>query len=336
VVDVRMPGGGGRAAARGIRLRSPATQVLAFSGYGDRNTVLGMLEAGAVGFLVKGESAGQILASIKRTTNGQASLSAQVAGELIDEVLSRKRTRPRDEVLEETRGQIRRAVEDAGSRRVVFQPICELGARRLAGVEALARFDEPPRRGPAQWFAEAAEVGLLHELEMAAIGEALAHLPELPTDVYLALNASPPTAASGELRDALAASEPERIVVEITEHAPIEDYEALNAALARLRDLGVRVAVDDAGAGFASLRHILRLEPSFIKLDRSLIGGIQSDRNRQALAAGLVSFAQRADASIVAEGIESSEELDALAGLGVTHGQGFYLARPGPLPLRAP
>jgi EAL domain-containing protein (putative c-di-GMP-specific phosphodiesterase class I) len=95
----------------------------------------------------------------------------------------------------------------------------------------------------------------------------------------------------------------------------------------------VRLAVDDAGAGFASLRHILRLAPDFIKLDRTLIDGIEKDRSRQALAAGLISFAERIDATIIAEGIEQIAEVDMLTSLGVGYGQGFFLARPGPLPL---
>ena len=125
----------------------------------------------------------------------------------------------------------------------------------------------------------------------------------------------------------------DRIVIEITEHAPVADYDELNAALGRLRRIGARLAIDDAGAGFASLRHILSLDPDIIKLDRSLIEGIATDRAQEALAAGLISFAEKSGATIVAEGIEIGEELDALRGLGVAYGQGFLLARPGPLPL---
>ena len=96
----------------------------------------------------------------------------------------------------------------------------------------------------------------------------------------------------------------------------------------------MRLAVDDAGAGFASLRHILRLAPDFIKLDRTLIDGIERDRSRQALAAGLISFADKIEATIIAEGIERSAEVDALTALGVDYGQGFFIARPAPLPLQ--
>ena len=125
-----------------------------------------------------------------------------------------------------------------------------------------------------------------------------------------------------------------RLVVEITEHAPVDDYDQLKKALDPLRERGLRLAVDDAGAGFASLRHILNLAPDIIKLDRTLIDRIDEDCSRQALAAGLISFADKIDAAIVAEGIEREEEVHALDELGVGFGQGYFFARPGPLPLR--
>jgi EAL domain-containing protein (putative c-di-GMP-specific phosphodiesterase class I) len=217
---------------------------------------------------------------------------------------------------------------------MVFQPICTLGGKTV-GAEALARFRAAPRRGPDRWFAEAEEVGLRCELELAAVKAALAEVPSLPPEIYVSLNVSPNTVLTADLRKLVEGSDPTRVVIEVTEHAPIDNYRRLNAAVNRLRGLGVRFAVDDAGAGFASLRHILRLAPDFIKLDRTLINGIQRDRSRQALAAGLISFAERIDATIIAEGIEKLAELKMLASLGVGHGQGFFLARPGPLPLRA-
>jgi EAL domain-containing protein (putative c-di-GMP-specific phosphodiesterase class I) len=200
-------------------------------------------------------------------------------------------------------------------------------------VEALSRFDIPPKRGPERWFAESSEVGLRRELELAAVQKALEQLPLVPADMYLSVNVSPETLTAAPLRKLVEAVDGERIVVEVTEHAPIDDYERLGAAIGRLRDRGVRLAIDDAGAGFASLRHILRLAPDFIKLDRTLIAGIETDRSRQALAAGLISFAAKIDATIVAEGIERREEVAALKALGVDYGQGFFLAQPGPLPV---
>jgi EAL domain-containing protein (putative c-di-GMP-specific phosphodiesterase class I) len=143
---------------------------------------------------------------------------------------------------------------------------------------------------------------------------------------------SPTTITSEEFQAVMGDSAGESVVIELTEHAPVDDYAAIGASLARLRDRGVRLAIDDAGAGFASLRHILRLAPDMIKLDVTLTGGIEADPVRNALASSLVLFAGKIGATITAEGIESQHDLDALRSLGVGFGQGFYLARPSDLP----
>jgi EAL domain-containing protein (putative c-di-GMP-specific phosphodiesterase class I)/DNA-binding NarL/FixJ family response regulator len=332
LVDVRMPGGGGAEAARGIRRRSPETRVLALSAYDDRATVLEMLEAGVVGYLVKGSSIDSIMDAIAQAADGQGSLSVEVTGEVIDELVGQLQVRRR--ATERKRGsemRIRSALEQEGALSMVFQPICTLGGGDPVGVEALARFRGPPVRGPERWFEEAETVGLRRELELAAIKAAVAELDRLPAGLYLSVNASPETLRSAALRKLLARTDGERIVVELTEHARIDDYKGVNGALARIRELGVRLAIDDAGAGFASLRHILRLAPEIIKLDRTLIDQIETDRSRQALAAGLISFASRIDATIIAEGIERSAEVEALLNLGVSYGQGFFFAKPAPL-----
>jgi EAL domain-containing protein (putative c-di-GMP-specific phosphodiesterase class I)/CheY-like chemotaxis protein len=335
LVDVRMPGGG-PTAARGIKRGSPETHVVAFSAAEDRATVLEMLEAGVVGYLVKGSSVKSIIDFIHQAAAGQGSLSVEVTGDVIEELVGQLSVRRRAEARRRGReNRIRRALDD-GVLQMVFQPICDLRDRAPVGVEALARFRARPERGPERWFAEASEVGLRRELEVAAVTAALAELPQLPAEVYLAVNVSPATLSSARFRKLLSRTDAERVVVEITEHVPVEDYEALNQVFSRLRALGVRLAIDDAGAGFASLRHILRLAPDFVKLDRTLIEGIESDRSHRALAAGLITFAGKIDATIIAEGIERPGQLEALRDLGVMYGQGFLLARPASLPLRNP
>jgi EAL domain-containing protein (putative c-di-GMP-specific phosphodiesterase class I) len=291
-----------------------------------------MLEAGADGYLVKGSSVDTILTSIERAARGQGSLSVEVTGGVIEELAGLLHARRRSEERSRRREERVRHALDDDRVHAVFQPICTL-AGSTVGAEALARFRGPPARGPVGWFAEAGEVGLLRELELAAVRAALTRLPDLPEHVFLAVNASPSTLCTSAFLGLIAGSDGERLVVEITEHARIDDYDTLREGLGALRDFGVRIAIDDAGAGFASLRHILRLEPEFIKLDRTLIDGIEADRSRQALAAGLISFAEKIDATIVAEGIERQAEVEKLTELGVRYGQGYYFARPGPLPL---
>ncbi len=162
----------------------------------------------------------------------------------------------------------------------VFQPIVELGSGGVVGAEALTRFEMTPIRSPDVWFAEAREVGLGVELEMAALRSSLSQLSRLPSGLYLSLNASPDTMMSPEFRDALADAPAERVVLELTEHESVDDYELLETTVNRLRSDGVRLAVDDAGAGFSSFRHILKLRPDIIKLDVALTRGIDGDPAR--------------------------------------------------------
>jgi EAL domain-containing protein (putative c-di-GMP-specific phosphodiesterase class I) len=215
---------------------------------------------------------------------------------------------------------------------IAYQPIYTLDENsRVAGLECLARFSGQPYRSPDQWFAEAGLVGLGTELEVAAVRMALATLPLLPDTVYLGVNASPDAILTGAVGAALDDTSGERIVLEITEHASIADYGALSAALAPMRAKGVRLAIDDAGAGFASFRHILNLQPDMIKLDITLTRNIDSDPARRALASALITFARDTGSRIVAEGVETASELEALRSLGVHKAQGYFLGRPMPL-----
>lgn len=219
----------------------------------------------------------------------------------------------------------------SGGPRTVFQPLVELATERVAGYEALSRFDGRPVQGPDRWFADALAVGLSVDLESQAARTALAQVTRLSTDQFLTFNVSP-AVVMADLRSQLGEDVPwERLVIELTEHVPIEDYPAIVARLAPLRAAGARLAIDDTGAGFASLRHILRLSPDILKLDISICRGIDRDPSRRALAAALVIFANDIGALIVAEGIETSQEHRTLRELGAHYGQGYLLGRPRPL-----
>lgn len=221
-------------------------------------------------------------------------------------------------------------VIDRDAMGVVYQPIYDLATNEVSGVEALARFPDNGRRRPDEWFAEAADVGLGVDLELAAIRAALRGLPSLPSDIYLALNVSPDALLSGRVKDVLKDVPRSRLVLEVTEHAVIRDYVRLRQALEPLRDR-VRVAIDDAGAGYSGLRHILDIRPDIIKLDMSLTRGIDKDPARTALARALITFAADIGSTIVAEGIETAAELAALRTLGAHAGQGYHLQRPKPI-----
>lgn len=218
---------------------------------------------------------------------------------------------------------------------VVFQPIANLQTGEVVGVEALSRFPGDSDQSPDKWFNEAASVGLGVELEVLAVRKALEALDQLPAGAYLSVNVSPAVAMSPRLIETLDGVPMERIVLELTEHSEVLDYEALNEALTALRARGARLAIDDAGSGFSSLRHILRLSPDIIKLDISLTQGIDNDSVLRALGYSLASFASAINADVIAEGVETERELHALRFLQVSFGQGFFLRRPGPAPMPA-
>ncbi|WP_427006330.1 sensor domain-containing phosphodiesterase [Pseudarthrobacter sp. H2] len=211
-----------------------------------------------------------------------------------------------------------------------FQPIHSLGTGHLIGVEALSRFVSDDGAGTEYWFREAAAVDLSAELEFAALTTALEAARELPPRIYVALNVSPATCLDPRLPGMLERSSLplDRIVLELTERLEVPEYGPLVSALAPLRERGLRIAVDDAGSGFASMRHVLHVRPDIIKLDRSLIAGIDDDQGQRALGAALAEFARQIGATVVAEGIETQEELAAVTRIGMTAGQGYLLGRP--------
>ena len=216
---------------------------------------------------------------------------------------------------------------------MVFQPVVDLVDGSIVGAEALARFSAPDVTRSDVWFLEADEVGRRVEAELLAVGQAVDRLDELPGDAFLSVNACAETICSGILGDRLASLPGYRLVVELTEHESIDDYEALVAGIDALRDRGIRLAVDDTGSGFSSFHHILRLSPDIIKLDRALVTGVDTDPARRSLMAAMVHFADETGTVLIGEGIETESELSVLRSLGLRHGQGYLLARPGPLPL---
>ena len=261
------------------------------------------------------------------TLNSRDIRFMRVVAEIVAEQIDRQELGTEKRRLEWSRI---RSVLDDEEVNIEFQPVFDLADNRVVSLEALARFWREPMRSPADWFAEANGVGLGAELELAAIEAAVERLSEFPSDVALAINASPATVLHPRFFE-LVLGIADRLIIEITEHAQVEDYDELAEALAPLRACGARLAIDDVGAGFASLRHILRLEPDIVKLDLTLTHDISCDPAREALASSLVRFAEGIDATITAEGIESPEDLAVLRSLGVAYGQGFYLARPSSL-----
>ena len=210
--------------------------------------------------------------------------------------------------------------------RMAFQPILDLRTGAVAGYEALARFIAPENRPPNAWFAQAHRFGLGYELEARAAAAALA-APDRPAGTYLTINLSPSALTSAEVQAVLPESLGD-VVIELTENELLGDAPGLAVAIADVRRRGGRVAIDDAGAGYAGLKHVMRLEPDLIKLDRSLVAGVEHDVSRASLIASFVGYARDSGAAVCAEGIETIGDLVRLADLDVTFGQGYGIARP--------
>jgi EAL domain-containing protein (putative c-di-GMP-specific phosphodiesterase class I) len=214
-----------------------------------------------------------------------------------------------------------------GGPAVVFQPIVDLATGARAGAEALSRFPREWGKAPDVCFAEAHSIGQGHRLELLALERAAEYLPRFSG--YVALNVSPATLLTPECTALLERLPLDRVLLELSEHDPVGDYDALGAVLAPLRAGGMRLAIDDVGAGFSSLRHIVLTAPDVIKLDRSIVDGVSSDPVLTTLVRSLVDFGRGLDAGVVAEGVESGVDATALLALGVDYGQGWHFGRPG-------
>lgn len=232
-----------------------------------------------------------------------------------------------------------RAVIAERAVRTVYQPIVSTARWVSVGTEALARFPAAyGDYGPDRWFTDAVACGHGPDLELLAVETAFAGAVGLPHDHYLSINLSPATILSGRVAEVLRRSgwQPSRLVVEITEHVSVADYPLVRRVLEPLRAAGTRLAVDDVGAGYASFRHVLDLAPDHIKLDRTLIAGLEADAGRQAAVRATVRFARDIGAVVVAEGVETDAELRMAAALGADAVQGYAVGRPGPLVAIAP
>lgn len=233
-----------------------------------------------------------------------------------------------DRNMLQTTSRVVELLSDPTDLTVVFQPIIELARGRIVGFESLARFADG--RPPGLWFAEATRAGLLEELELLAARRALARLGDVPSDCYLSINLAPQTIAGGGIESLFEGQELARVAVEVTEHAAIQDYDEVVAVLEPLLARGLRVAVDDVGAGYASLQHVLRLQPDIIKVDRTFVATSAPSVSHRAVLAALTQLAHELGADLVAEAVDTEAALQAVTAAGFTHVQGNLFAAPDP------
>ncbi|WP_417565227.1 EAL domain-containing protein [Marinobacter sp.] len=223
-----------------------------------------------------------------------------------------------------------RDVLTSGGLQMAWQPIVDSTTGGLVGVESLARFQTDPYRPPNEWFDEAAELGIGTELEKSAFAKGIAVKEHLPENLYVGCNLSGTTFLEPEFQDFLRQQELKQIVLEITEHDAIADYGELASALSEFRHRGLQLAIDDFGAGYASFRHIVELNPDIIKLDISLVRNIDRSPTIQSVVRALVGFANEGGTKLLAEGVETQAELDMLRALGIRRVQGYLFYKPMP------
>jgi EAL domain-containing protein (putative c-di-GMP-specific phosphodiesterase class I) len=214
--------------------------------------------------------------------------------------------------------------------RIVFQPIVELENELPVGLEALGRMATGELSVPG-WLQGAQAAGIGEELEILLVRVALARLPELPAELFLSVNLSPEVLVSSAFSACLAEHDMSRVVLELTEHTPFPEARSLARQMANVRERGGRIALDDVGSGYTSIRHVLALNPEFIKLDQTLVELAEHEARHRAMVRALAAFGAETGSEVVAEGVETPQQLEMLRELGVTLGQGFLWARPGPI-----
>lgn len=251
-------------------------------------------------------------------------LIAEIAGELIEE----------REIERQTVSQHKHEIEQIIKNNNIcmyFQPIYCLKSNKIKGFESLARFFTQPYKTPDVWFQNAEDIGLGEALEILAVQNVMHNLASFNKDTYISINTSPKHIISGVLSKKLAHFDCSNVVIEITEHSPIHDYNLMRQSLQPLREKGIRLAIDDVGAGYCSFQHILELEADIIKLDISLTQNINKERSKFLLAKALLGFAEAINCTVIAEGIENLQELMTLKALGINNVQGFFIAKPASL-----
>jgi EAL domain-containing protein (putative c-di-GMP-specific phosphodiesterase class I)/ActR/RegA family two-component response regulator len=357
VVDVEIVKASGIRVVNQLLGRSPGTKIIAMSGFADREYVLAMIEAGAAGYMVK-SAALDLLAGIRAAHCGEVTLSFRTAeavpGPRADAPTPRYGSaRPAhpgdgDEAgaaaianLQPPAGDVGlptsehlRKIIDERLFHIAFQPIIDLPRHTVVAVEALARFSPDPLLTPDLWFTRASALGCELALDLASLSMAVDAATLCPPDILLAINLSPGAITSRRLARRVAEVAPSRpLVLEVSDRALVHDLGPLVEGVARLRECGARIAIDDAGTGTHDFGAYARLKPDLVKIDASVVARVAEEGVHRSIAQRIVAVAGELGAGVVGEGIETPAQLEYLMALGVRFGQGHLLGRPGPLPL---
>lgn len=329
VTDISMPEMDGVELLAGVRKRDPDVPIILVTGNPSVETAMKAVEYGALRYLCKPISdadltqvvviAGRLsrLARLKRAALGELGVAGHQLGDLHSLGV-------RFDV----------AIEKLW---IAYQPIVSWHERRLVAYEALCRSDEPLLRGPLELLEAAERLGRVHELGRAIRRRAIAAMAGFPSDCLLFLNLHPRELEDPDLVDPASPVSPlaRRIVLEVTERRALDGMDVLGL-VEKVRELGFRLAVDDLGAGYAGLSSFAQIEPAVVKLDMSLIRGVDSSPVKQRIIRGMVQLCRDMGSEVVVEGVETAGERDALVGCGCGWMQGYLFGRPDRQPRRWP
>jgi len=327
LVDVRMPGGGGARAARGIVQRSATTRVVALSAFDDAETILSMLRAGASAYVVKTDPTGDILAAIHRAVSEE-----RPPGNELERIVSafddwKARRTQRDDADVDRRARVASsALSDGVNLR--FEPVVHLISGEVVGEEAIAI-----ARGtdsPTQWVAELRRAGELVPFETNLVAAAIRELDQLLSSRWVSVGISTDSVENRGLLRALREAPPNRVVLQLSELDRTSDRDGLARAISSLRAGGARIALDHVGPGIDSIRDLVAIRPTFAKLDPTLLEDIERDRVRARLVHAIVRVADELDCEVVARGVDRIEVVETLIDLGIELGQGRVLSTADP------
>ena len=318
LLDVRMPGGGGMRATREITKRCAPTKVVALSAHEDSDTVIGMISAGASGYVPKGDPTDKILRTIHRAIDADYVAAEQPPQLKLMSPMVPRRTQQSTAVA--------KAILD-GVITAEFEPIADLATGRIVGLDARPRVATLPHRSYDNWLADAEAADLLLDFEMAAFRASLSALPLMPDDLFLEFEVTQSTATEGRFRRAIRRPIAPRVVLGFSPLAPRRARPSSRrptrvGIVATLRGRGVRIASRDAGPGFASLRHLARLTPELARLDPTLVRSLGQSFSSHSVVAAVAACATDIGARVIAPGVESREQLHELRNLGVELVQG--------------
>jgi EAL domain-containing protein (putative c-di-GMP-specific phosphodiesterase class I) len=319
--DIRMPRMDGLTLLRAIRARDLDVPVAFMTGDPALETVMEAMEHGAFRYLLKPVDAAEIVALVER--GARVHRLARVRREAADALEGK--------MLGDRAGLEARYASGVERLWMAMQPVLSWRTRSVYAYEALLRTDEPALRNPADFIDAAERLGRTRELGRIIRGRLAAQLPALPASAMLFVNLHPSDLVDEELsaRDGALTPFASRVVLEVTERATLDEVHGLSDAVARLRALGFRIALDDLGAGYAGLSSFALLEPDIVKVDMSLVRGIHTSPMKQKLFRSFTSLCRDMDVALVAEGVEVAEERDCLSDLGGDLYQGYLFARPG-------